>query len=81
MNCPYCGKEMEPGMITSINQIALYKEGKRGKLTAYPPDQDGSIVLSEHSVTRGSASEAYLCRDCQKIVIDYTDGNCDLNKK
>ncbi len=81
MNCPYCGKEMEPGMITSINQIAWYKEGKRSRLTAYPPDQDKSIVLSEHSVVRGSAVVSYLCRECQKIVIDYADGNCDLNKK
>ena len=81
MNCLYCNKEMESGMITSIIQIAWYKEGKRGKLTAYPPDQEGSIVLSEHSVVRGSAVEAYLCRECQKIVIDYTDGKCDLNNK
>lgn len=81
MDCPYCGKEMEPGMITSINQIAWYKEGKRGKLTAYPPDQDGSVVLSEHSVLKGSAVETYLCRECQKVVIDCTDGKCDLNSK
>ena len=39
------------------------------------------IVLSEMSFLNGSAVEAYLCRECQKIIIDYTDVNCDLNKK
>lgn len=29
----------------------------------------------------GSAVRAYLCRGCEKIVIDCADGKCDYNKK
>ena len=81
MICPYCGKEMEPGMITNYYEMTWYKAGKRGKLTVRPKNQEDSVLLSDMSLTRGSAVEAFLCRDCQKIIIDYTDGNCDLNKR
>ena len=32
MICPYCGKEMEPGMLTSPYNISWFKKGKRGKI-------------------------------------------------
>ena len=81
MNCPYCGKEMEPRMLTSVRELTWWKAGKRRKTSIYPPNQEGSVVLSEMSFLNGSAVEAYLCRECQKIIIDYTDGKCDLNNK
>ena len=77
----YCGKEMEPGMLTSPYNISWFKKGKRGKISVYPPDQEGCVTLSEMNMLHGSAVESYLCRDCQKVVIDYTEGKCDLNKK
>lgn len=49
MNCPYCGKEMEPGMLTSVHELTWWKEGKRRKTSIYPPNQEGSVVLSEMS--------------------------------
>ena len=68
-------------MITNYYEMTWYKAGKRGKLTVRPKNQEDSVLLSDMSLTRGSAVEAFLCRDCQKIIIDYTDGNCDLNKR
>ena len=81
MNCPFCGKEMEPGMLTSPYAMTWWKAGKRRKLTVRPRNQEGSILLSKMSFTNGSAVEAFLCRACRKVIIDYADGHCDLNKK
>ena len=81
MNCPYCGKKMEPGMLTSVHDLTWWKEGKRRKTSIYPRNQEGSIVLSGMSYLNGGAVEAYLCRECKKIIIDFIDGKCDLNKR
>ena len=42
---------------------------------------EGSIVLSELSMIKGSACVAYNCLQCQKIVIDYGESNVDLNNR
>lgn len=76
MKCPYCGEEMERGVIQSPQEIS-WKDKKhvfgRAKL------HEGSIVLSELSLIKGSASIAFLCRKCEKIIIDYKDGQSDAN--
>ncbi|KPU44152.1 hypothetical protein OXPF_23200 [Oxobacter pfennigii] len=78
MNCPYCGMDMEAGVIQSPHEINwLPKKHFFGRAEFHK----GSIILSEFSYLRGSAAKAYLCRNCEKIVIDYKDGSCDLNKK
>ena len=70
MNCPYCGDDMEKGIIQSAQEIAWQR--KRHILGAFWL-HDGSVVLSPLSFFRGSAVAAYLCRECKKIVIDYSD--------
>ena len=74
MNCPYCQKEMESGVIQSPHEIAWTRKKRR-----YPhntrlfPLPESSVVLAEWSLS-GSTVEAFYCRACRKIVIDPTGG-------
>jgi len=69
MECPYCGKEMEDGLIQSANEIAWYKGRKRHVFRRAAFHKD-SVVLSRLSLFKGSAVTAYLCRDCKKVIIN-----------
>jgi len=76
MRCPYCNEEMEAGVIQSPQEIAWkHKKHWIGRAEFHK----GSVVLSELSFLKGSAAKAFLCRTCEKIVIDYKDKSCDLN--
>ena len=80
MLCPYCGKEMEKGLIQSPHEIAWLKGEKRHAFARAELHED-SIVLSELSFLRGSAVEAWLCRDCGKVVIDIASPVSDRNAR
>jgi len=78
MKCPYCGEEMEAGVIQSPHEISWQdKKHFLGRAEFHP----GSVVLSELSFMKGSAVKANLCRKCEKIVIDYADETSDLNRR
>ncbi|MBR0104296.1 MAG: hypothetical protein IKD83_00065 [Firmicutes bacterium] len=80
MICPYCGKEMEKGLIQSPQEIAWLKGDKKhmfGRAVLH----EGSVILSQLSVMKGSAVTAYLCRDCKKVLIDYSDRISDYNAR
>lgn len=68
MNCPYCSREMESGVIQSPNEIAWKK--RKALIFGAAMLQEGSVVLSELSFFRGSCVTAYLCRPCGKVIID-----------
>lgn len=38
------------------------------------------IILSKFNLLSGSVCVAYSCDECKKIIIDYSDGNVDVNK-
>lgn len=76
MKCPYCGEEMEQGVIQSSQEIS-WKNKKH--LFGRAEFHKGSIVLSKLSMLKGSVAIAFLCRTCEKIIIDYKDGRCDAN--
>ena len=78
MVCPYCGKEMEKGHLQSPHEIAWLK-GEKRHLFGRAGLHDGSVVLSELSYLKGSAVTAYLCRDCKKVLVDYSDPASDFN--
>lgn len=79
MKCPYCNEEMELGVIPSRLELAWFKGVERPKLGA--KFHKDSVVLSKLSFMEGSAVAAYLCRKCQKVVIDYSIKNSDYNKR
>ncbi len=79
MNCPYCGNEMEAGVIQSGQEIS-WLPGIKRRVFGRAEFHRGAVELSRMSFVRGSAVVAHLCRDCEKIVIDYGDERSDLNQ-
>ena len=79
MKCPYCNEEMELGVIPSRLELAWFKGVKRPTLSAKL--HKDAVVLSKMSFMNGSAVAAYLCRDCQKVVIDYSIKKSDYNER
>lgn len=77
MKCPYCDEDMEQGVIQSQQEITW---DKRKHLFGGAGFHEGAIVLSEFSMLKGSTTIAYCCRKCEKIIIDFKDGNCDVNR-
>lgn len=71
MKCPYCNKEMEQGIIQSPNEIAWQKDKH---LFGRSDLHDGAVCLSQHSFLKGSSVESWLCRECNKVIIDYASG-------
>lgn len=63
MDCPYCGKSMEEGVIRSLHEIAWKREKKFFGGAAF---HKGSVVLSETDIVYGGVAVAHLCRDCKK---------------
>ena len=80
MQCPYCGKAMEEGVIQSPQELA-YLPGRKRPLLGRAQFHDGAVVLSELSMWKGSAVLAFLCRDCEKIVFACAEGRSYLNQK
>lgn len=73
MICPYCGKEMNHGVIQSQHEICWKPE--KGKVFATSQFARDAIILSEFSFFKGSSAKAYNCNDCKKIIIDYSNGD------
>ena len=80
MKCPYCNKEMEEGIIQSPQEIS-WKKGIKRPVFGRAQFHEGSVVLSELSLMKGSAVVAFLCRECKKVIIDYSGEEADLNQR
>ena len=77
MQCPYCGDDMERGVIQGRNQMVWQK--KPSRLT-YSLHMEDSVILTQETWFRIPRVMAYLCRGCEKIIIDYEDEKCDTNR-
>ena len=80
MKCPYCSNEMEQGIIQSPQELS-WKRGTNRAVFGRAEFHEGSVVLSEFSFMKGSAVAAFLCRECKKVIIDYSDEKTDLNQR
>lgn len=70
MECPICGKEMEQGFIQGNQRVAWVKS--KHKISILP--QEGEVLLDNK--TFGSLLfTAWICKDCEKILLDYSDKN------
>ena len=70
--CPYCDAEMELGYIQCRDSLCWTK--KKRLAVAFPSLNKMSVKLGvENGPFSGTAMEAYLCRSCKKIVIDYSE--------
>ena len=72
MLCPYCGKEMEKGFIQCRDGV-WWSEKKRPVSALHI--FGGNMVDLAKSLPGVAgdrrAADAYLCRDCRKVVVDY----------
>lgn len=68
MLCPYCQKELEKGVIQSNRSISWLP--KKCFVGAHFLHR-GSELLSEANLMHGAVVVAYLCRACEKVIIDY----------
>lgn len=80
MNCPYCRREMERGLIHSPHELSWIK-GNRRRTFARADFHEGSVLLSRDAYLKGSAVAAYACKVCKKVIIDYADASTDLNNR
>jgi len=65
MNCPYCGKPMEEGVLNSRGPVH-WSESASGLSV---PTQRGDVILGK--LLGALRPKAWLCRDCRKVVVDY----------
>jgi len=69
---------MEQGVIQSPHEISWKK---KKPLFGRAEFHEGSILLSELSIMKGSAVKAFCCLKCEKIIIDFKNLDCDINKR
>lgn len=71
MLCPYCGEEMKRGYIQCRDEIR-WCEKKR--LFASLSLTAGEIVslTDNYDFIRGAFTTAYCCKQCKKIIVDYS---------
>ena len=65
MNCPYCGKPMEEGVLNSRSPVH-WSESASG--LSFPTNRSDVILGKALGILR---PKAWLCRDCRKVVVDY----------
>ena len=74
MKCPYCGNEMELGLIQSPHEIS-WIEGKEKRNFPVARFHKGSVILCPLTLktfATGCSVRAFLCRSCEKVIIDYS---------
>jgi len=72
MNCPYCGAEMEKGIIQSQHELFWTTDKKKLWLTSN--EKKGDVPIAQYGLW-GNIAESFLCRSCEKVVIDYGKRN------
>ena len=74
MNCPICGKEMEPGYIQGERSMSWITKPNR-LIPRQRYDEFYLPVLPASFTGLGTLSymDAFICKGCKKIVIDYSE--------
>lgn len=71
MKCPYCNAEMEKGYFLNPKMaITWYPEDVHPPMTIFD-EPEGSVKLTKIPSWRRARKEAYCCKSCRKIVIEY----------
>lgn len=78
MNCPVCGKEMEPGFLNTFGMWEYFLPQGAPKLNWHTMGgivKRGGIVLQNPYTNPKDAGSlnrpAWVCRDCKRILIEY----------
>ena len=70
MKCPICDNEMQQGFIQGNQRIAWVKS--KHKISILP--REGEVLL-ENKTLDSFLFTAWICKGCQKILLDYSDKN------
>lgn len=70
MLCPYCGKEMEAGFIQCRDGVTWTP--KKQFLPALSFLGKGAVSLENGAADNSSSVYAYNCKECKKVIIEYT---------
>ena len=71
MNCPYCGKEMECGEITSSHGIFWHKDRGPGEHPDTLPLTKFSAKGLLKAMSEGFSANAHRCPACKKIILSH----------
>ncbi|NLT58349.1 MAG: hypothetical protein GXX99_05230 [Clostridiales bacterium] len=71
MICPFCGAAMEKGCIKGQHEMAWLPDDKRDALFTDAHLQEGAVLLASSSIFKGSVVDAWCCRVCEKLVVEY----------
>lgn len=66
MKCPWCNSKMEKGYIQSYEREVFYTNEYR----RFGSSDENDLVLSKNVFTMPRV-DAYICKQCKKIVIEY----------
>jgi len=65
MNCPYCGKPMEEGYLSSKTPVFWSEE-----VSGQPiPTRRGDVMLGK--MLGLLRPKAHLCRECETVIVKY----------
>lgn len=67
MNCPFCNNTMEKGLLQS-GQIMLWTKKRH---YVFLNAKDGEVELARDFLG-GCHLPAWICKACEKIVVDYS---------
>ena len=68
MICPICNQEMQQGFVQSGTVILWTKKIHKVSLL----HKDGDVLLLK-SFLKPSAVPASICKECKKIIMDYSE--------
>lgn len=75
MVCPYCRGEMEAGGIFAVSYSLSWKPKPKKKFTwrglIAGEDRHGEPVPLADAFLKGVSADAFCCRSCKKIIVDY----------
>ena len=68
MLCPFCGSEMEKGLLQSGTMMVWVK--KKHILSLYP--KEGEVLLDKNYLG-GCVVPAWICKGCKKVIAEYEE--------
>jgi RNase P subunit RPR2 len=68
MDCPKCNNEMEQGYLQGMRRVAWVKN--KHKVSLLP--KQGEVLL-ENNYVKDFLLKAWICKNCKKIIIDYSN--------
>lgn len=70
MVCPFCGKEMEKGILSGDGRSAVrWKAGDKKAGFSDAIADSGRVTAAKHTVAAFTI-EAYFCPNCKKMIFD-----------